>query len=141
VNAQARTLRKNQYLGVIILVISLSEGTAVFTAEQSQYLAHLFLNMYEFGSYIATIFWGLWLFPLGYLIFKSNFLPKVLGILLIIAGVGYLIDSFILFLAPQYTITITNFTFIGEIAIILWLLVKGVNVEQWNKYSLEGAPS
>ncbi len=119
------------------LVLSDADIVATFTAEQSQYLVRLFLDMYEYGAYIAGIFWGLWLFPLGYLIFKSSFLPKILGILLIIAGVGYLIDSFALFLAPHYGISIVDYTFIGEITITLWLLIKGVNVQQWEKRTLE----
>jgi hypothetical protein len=119
------------------LTLSGPDTIAIFTAEQSQYFVRLFLDMYEYGSYIAGIFWGLWLFPLGFLMFKSNYLPKILGILLIIAGVGYLIDSFVLFLAPHYGITIVDYTFIGEVTITLWLLIKGVNVEQWKKRALE----
>ena len=121
------------------LILSGVDTVAVFTVEQSQYLVRLFLDMHEYGSYIATIFWGLWLFPLGYLIVKSNFIPKILGILLIIAGVGYLIESFVLFLAPHYAIPFSNFTFIGEVLFPLWLLIKGVDVKQWNKRTLEFA--
>lgn len=121
------------------LVLSGADAVASFTPEQSHYLVHLFLDMYEYGAYIAGLFWGLWLFPLGYLIFKSNFLPKFLAVFLIIAGVGYLFDSFMLFLAPNFGITIVDYTFIGEVAITLWLLIKGVNVEQWEKRTLESA--
>ena len=71
------------------LALSGIDAAALFTVEQSQYFVRLFLDLHEYGSYIAAIFWGLWLFPLGYLIFKSNFLPKFLGVLLIIAGIGY----------------------------------------------------
>lgn len=112
------------------LLLSSADNGALFTIEQSQYLVRLFLDMHEYGSYIAVIFWGLWLFPLGYLIIKSNVLPKILGALLIIAGVGYLIDSSMLFLAPQFSVTFSDFTFIGEILFPLWLLIKGVNIER-----------
>jgi hypothetical protein len=115
-----------------LLLGSAGIGT-VFTIEQSQYLVRLFLDMHEYGSYIAVIFWGLWLFPLGYLVFKSNVMPKILGILLIIAGVGYVIDSFVLFLAPQFLMTFSDFTFIGELLFPLWLLIKGANVERHDR--------
>ncbi|KAA3644984.1 MAG: DUF4386 domain-containing protein [Chloroflexi bacterium] len=129
----------NELNHFVLLALSNVEAGTVFTAGQLQYLVGLSLDMYEFGSYIAAIFWGLWLFPLGYLIYKSNFVPKILGVLLVIAGVGYVVDSFLLFLAPQLGITITDFTFIGEITIMLWLLIKGVNVQAKEKAILEPA--
>lgn len=112
------------------LALSSTNATSVFTASQSQFFVQFFLDMQEFGAYIATIFWGLWLFPLGILIIKSNYVPKILGVLLIVAGVGYLVDSMLLFLAPQFGFTFTDYTFIGEILFLLWLLIKGVNVGQ-----------
>jgi hypothetical protein len=80
---------------------------------------------------------GLWLFPLGYLVFKSGFLPRILGILLIIAGFGYLFEFFTFFLLPDLEITIRMFTFWGEVFLALWLLIKGINVKQWEKRALE----
>jgi len=82
---------------------------------------------------ITQIFWGLWLFPMGYLIFKSGFLPKLIGSLLIVACFGYLTDSFIFFFVLGFGIIFSEFTFLGELLIILWLLIKGVNVEVWEK--------
>jgi hypothetical protein len=120
-----------------VLMLSSADVTAVFTAQQSQYLVRLFFDLHKFGSHIAVIFWGLWLFPLGYLTFKSNFLPKFLGVLLILAGVGYVIDSFTLFLVPQYGIVVSDYTFIGELLLSLWLLIKGIDVKQWQKQSLK----
>ena len=76
---------------------------------------------------------------MGYLVFKSGFLPKIIGALLIVAGFGYLIESLILFFVPDFGITITLFTFLGELLITFWLLIKGVNVEEWNKRALESA--
>jgi hypothetical protein len=114
-----------------------------FTADQLQALVPLFLNLHEHGIFIAQIFWGLWLFPMGYLVFKSGFLPRILGILLMIACFGYLITSFGSLLLPNFgetTIaTIIGFTFYGEMFLALWLLIKGVNVEEWEKRALESA--
>jgi hypothetical protein len=91
----------------------------------------------EHGIGIAYIFWSLWLFPLGYLVLKSDFLPRILGILLMIACFGWLIDFFTFFLFPNFDATINQFTTIGELLFMLWFLIKGVNVQQWEKRALE----
>ncbi|MFK7786359.1 MAG: DUF4386 domain-containing protein [Crocinitomicaceae bacterium] len=85
----------------------------------------MFLSLHEYGVFIAQIFWGIWLFPMGYLAYKSGFIPKVIGVLLMIACFGYLIDSICVLLNVNIGIVFSDFTFLGEIAIILWLLVKG----------------
>jgi hypothetical protein len=86
----------------------------------------LFLNLHEYGVNIAQIFWGIWLFPMGYLVYKSGFIPKLIGVLLYIACFGYLGDSFAFFLDVNLGFVFSEFTFVGEIAIVLWLLIKGV---------------
>jgi hypothetical protein len=86
----------------------------------------LFLNLHEYGVNIAQIFWGIWLFPMGYLVYKSNFIPKIIGILLVVACFGYMGDSLVFFLNVNLGFTFSEFTFVGEIAITLWLLIKGV---------------
>lgn len=108
-----------------------------FTADQLQTLAFLFLRLNRSGGNIAFIFWGLWLLPLGYLVFKSGFLPRILGVLLMIACFGYLLDSFAAFLGIRAGIGL--YTALGEAVFPLWLLLKGVNVEQWKKRTLEYA--
>jgi len=76
---------------------------------------------------------------MGYLVVKSNYIPKIIGILLIVACFGYLIDSFIFFFNPNFGITFSGFTFLGELLITMWLLFKGVDVEQWEKRALASA--
>ena len=102
-------------------------------------LMALFLALHEVGIQIASIFWGLWLFPMGYLVFKSNYIPKIIGILLMIGCFGYLFDSFMFLLVPDFGITVAQFTFIGELLLPLWLVIKGVNVDQWEKQTLKMA--
>jgi hypothetical protein len=97
----------------------------------------LFLDLHEYGILIATIFWGLWLLPLGYLVFKSGYIPRILGVLLIIGGFGYLIDFVVFFIFPNFEVSIGQFTFLGEILLPLWLLIKGVNIGVWEKRALE----
>jgi ascorbate-specific PTS system EIIC-type component UlaA len=90
---------------------------------------------------IVSIFWGLWLLPMGYLVFKSGFMSKIPGVLLIVAGSGYLVDTFARILAPDYgatmIATVIMATMFGEMVFPIWLLIKGVNVETWKKRALE----
>lgn len=116
----------NQFAALLLL--SGADYLTVFTTDQLQSLALLFLRLHSRGGNIAFIFWGLWLFPLGYLVFKSGFFPRILGILLIIACFGYVINSFAIFLG--YTVNVGMFAALGEVLFILWLLIKGVNVEE-----------
>jgi uncharacterized protein DUF4386 len=121
----------------VLLLMSGADYLKAFPIEQLQALAYIFLRLHGQGLNIAQIFWGLWLFPMGYLVFKSGFLPRVLGILLMIACFGYVIQSFAAFLG--YNVSLILFTGWGELLLLLWLLIKGVNVEQWKKRALESA--
>jgi hypothetical protein len=136
-------LNENNQFAVLLLLNGAEffgvDFLTFFTADQMEALVALFLGLRHTGILIAQIFWGLWLFPMGYLVFKSGFLPKIIGALLIVAGFGYLLDSIILFFVPDFGITFSLFTFLGELLITFWLLIKGVNVDEWNKRALESA--
>lgn len=88
-------------------------------------LVVLFSHLHNHGVQLAHIFWGLWLFPLAYLIYHAAFLPKILAILILISGLGYLVDFAITTFFMDSGVTVTQFTFIGEILLPLWLLWKG----------------
>lgn len=106
---------------------------AISSAEQSHSLMMLFLNLNTEGILIATIFWGLWLFPLGYLVFKSGYFPRILGILVIIAGFGFLLSPLTHFLLPNYQTAlapILDTLTIGEILFIAWLVFKGAKIPE-----------
>ncbi|MBI5869382.1 MAG: DUF4386 domain-containing protein [Actinobacteria bacterium] len=122
-----------------LLLASGVDYMGAFSTEQLQALVPFFIELNQYGIAIAGIFWGLWLFPMGYLIFRSGYLPRIIGILLMIACFGYLIDSFAKILIAGYEGDVVMFTFWGEILLPLWLLIKGVNVEQWEKRALESA--
>ena len=122
-----------------LLVLSGANYLTVVPAEQLQAQAMLFLDLHKDGIMIAQVFWGLWLFPMGYLVFKSGFLPRILGVLLMIGSLGYVIDSVMFFLFPQLNVKVGQFTFVGELLFPLWLLIKGVNVEKWKERALESA--
>ena len=93
------------------------------------------LDLQHYGFLIAQIFFGLWLMPLGYLAYRSGMFPKALGIALIVAGVCYLADMLVLFLAPDFGKQINTFLVIpptiAEMWMALYLLVKGVGLRGW----------
>jgi len=112
-----------------LILLSGTDYLKVFQPDQLQAQAMLFINLYKNGSTIAQIPYGVWLLPLGYLVFKSGFLPKILGILLIVDFFGQLIFVFQRFLLPSYEIIsypCSAVGFIAELGLTLWLLVKGV---------------
>ena len=118
----------NQYA---YLLVAGGEYLTVFDTAQLEALALLFLDLHKVGYLIAQVFFGLWLLPLGVLIYKSGFFPRILGVLLVVACVGYVADVLIFALFPQVDLVVSEFTFVGELLLLLWLLVRGVNVEQW----------
>ena len=100
------------------------------TGLQTQVMLHI--DNYNNGLVISQIFWGLWLLPFGYLVYKSGFLPKILGILLMAGCFGYLITFFGGFLYPDFNKTIIADIVgypatLGEFGICLWLLIMGTN--------------
>jgi hypothetical protein len=101
---------------------------SVFTRPQLDALALVFLRLHSHGFLVAAIFWGLWLFPFGLLVYRSGFLPRILGVLLMINCFAYVIPSFTALLLPQYRNVVTRIALpflLGEAAIVLWLLIKG----------------
>ncbi len=110
------------------VMISKGEIWKMLTIEERQDSAMLFLKIHGYGVSTLKIFWGLWLLPLGRLVYQSLFIPKILGVILIVGGIGYVLDSLTNLLLPEYRQVIAPFGLVhslGEILIILWLLIKG----------------
>jgi len=114
----------------VLHLLSDADYLAVFETDQLHAQVMSSLNAFSYGWAIAGIFFGLHLFILGYLVFKSGYIPRILGALLIIAGSGYLIDDFGKILLPDFAVTIAMFTFIGELIFMFWLLWKGGKVPE-----------
>jgi hypothetical protein len=101
---------------------------SLFDKPQQAALAALFLRIHDHGFLINEIFAGLWLFPFGLLVFRSGFLPRILGLLLFVSGFGYLAISGTGLLFPldvERVSRIASPALLGEGGIILWLLIKG----------------
>ena len=115
------------------LLLSGAEYLKVFQADQLQALAMASLVLYKNGFMIAQIFYGAWLFPLGYLVFKSGFLPRILGIVLMLHCAFWLMTALQFFLFPGLAaITYISWPlgFIAEFGLTLWLLIKGAKEQK-----------
>lgn len=111
-------------------VLNLLSGDAylqAFAAEQINSKVMLLLNSYSNGLTLSQVFWGLWLLPFGYLVFKSGFLSKVLGVFLMVGCFGYLIQFVAGTVFPDFVLSdlISLPAAVGEIGIALWLLIAG----------------
>ncbi|SRX76014.1 DUF4386 domain-containing protein [Aequorivita antarctica] len=114
----------------VLSLLDVSTNTYGFSSAQIQSQVMLYLDQYDNGMRMIHIFSGLWLFPFGYLVFKSGFLPKILGVLLMLGCFGYLINFIGHTISPQYAnMGISSYislpASIGEIGICLWLLIMG----------------
>jgi len=111
-----------------LMLVRGSDFLPVFDKPQRDALAMLFLNLRDHQNTAAEILWGLWLFPLAILVYRSRFLPRFLGVWLIVNGFAYVIISLTGELLPQYqnrVFTISTPALFGELAIMLWLVIKG----------------
>ena len=121
---------------VPILLLDNADYLKAFSPQQLQALTYLAIKTHGYGFGIGLIFFGFECLIDGYLIFKSGFLPKTLGVLILIAGLCYLLNSFALLLSPALADTLFPAVllppFIGESAMCLWLIFRGVNLVKWN---------
>jgi Domain of unknown function (DUF4386) len=114
------------------LMILKGELLSTFEVNQSQEVAVLFLRISDYAVLTLELFWGLWLFPLAILVYKSRFLPRFLGVWLFICGFAYVVLCCTSILLPQYKDMAFNLSlpaFFAEVAFMLWLLIMGAKVK------------
>jgi len=115
-----------------LVLLSGADYLSVFTNPQLDALALGFLRLHGSGANVATAFWGLWLFPFGLLVIRSDWFPRILGWLLLVAGFGYLASAFTSIGFPAYRQVVSRIMmplYFGELPIIFWLLIKGADVK------------
>jgi hypothetical protein len=114
-----------------------AEYLKVFSPEQLQALALSYLRAHGLGFGIALLFFSLSLLARGYLLYRSRYFPRILGVLVTVAGAAYLIHSSAVIVAPAVARALVPWilmpAFVGELTFALWLTVKGVNLSQWNE--------
>src|SRR5437899_4121111 len=111
-----------------LVLVRGADFLSIFDKPQREALAMLFLKLHGQGFVVSELFWGLWVFPLGLLVYRSRFLPRFLGVWLALAGFAWVILSLTGILLPQYQDKVFTFTqpaFFGELAFMFWLLIKG----------------
>jgi Domain of unknown function (DUF4386) len=123
------------HLGPLVVLRDLNSSTT-FTADQLRELALTSLKLSAEGLNICMVFFGFYCFLIAYLIFRSTFLPRIIGVLLAIAGLCYLTNSFATFIAPAFAAHLYPYILIpggAELLLAFWLLVIGVNAQRWRE--------
>jgi len=113
----------------VLILLSEADFLSVFHKDQLVSLAYLFVRLHEQGINIASIFWGLWLFPFGILVIKSGFIPRILGYLLYAAAAGYVVAAFTSLLLPDYAGTVGEIALVfemGELPVVFWFLYRAI---------------
>jgi hypothetical protein len=117
----------------VLQLLNTSDYLTGFQPGQLHAQVMLSLNAFRHDWYFGLLFFGLHLGLLGYLVFMSNYIPRIIGILLIVTGLGYLISTLQPYLFPKLNPDVASFTFYGELIFMLWLLIKGSRIRESNK--------
>lgn len=118
--------------GVALLLARGEPFLDAFDTPQRDALAMLFLRLHGQVVVAAELLWGLWLLPLGWLVYRSRFLPRFIGAWLLLNGIAYVAACAVGLLAPQYTQILSRLSFpamFGEVALMLWLVIRGVSAQ------------
>jgi len=120
------------YLAPVLILRDATGYLSTFSPEQLYSVVLLSLKFYSFGGMITTAYYGLGWLIRGYLIYRSGYLPKFIGVLMAIGGLGFVVRNFLLILAPAYAPTwLLMLMFPGGLILGVWLVVKGVDVSKW----------
>jgi Domain of unknown function (DUF4386) len=124
----------NYYAPLILLQ---GVDPSAFEPEQLHAFAYMSLALHAIGFNVAVVFFAFYDLLIGYLVFRSGFLPRILGVLMMVAGFCYLVNSCASFLTPRFAAQLLPYILVpsavGELALCLWLLVVGVDVENWSR--------
>lgn len=133
---EARTMLTLAAVAIPIYLLNQVNHHAAFLSASANDLDRMqfYLDVHRFGNALAGVFFGLWLFPLGHLVYKSGFFPKLLGMALMIGAPGYIILFLQILISPHsqaklWTNPFLVLTHLAELALLLWLLVRGVNLD------------
>jgi hypothetical protein len=116
-----------------LLILQGGSSLSAFTAEQLQALALMFVKLNNYANDIYLVFFGFWCILIGYLIFRSTFLPRILGVLLAISGLGWVTYLYPPVAYRLFIPYIAAASALGEIPLEFWLIVMGLNVQRWKE--------
>ena len=121
----------------VLLMLGKPDFLSAFDPSQLEGLAYLFVQLQNHGIQIIQIFWGLWLIPMGVLVYRSGFIPRIIGVSLWLAALGYLLGNFTFLLLPQYKAVLSPVITgleMFELPIIFWLVIMGVRTPTGESY-------
>jgi hypothetical protein len=141
-NAIGAAIQVASYFPLLLALLATDTTgfTTAFSAAQVEALQHLAIDVHKVGFASAQLFFGTWLFPLGYLVYRSGILPKFLGVLLLLDGVAVLLWFFQALLLPDYPGLVTPglaLSFVAEAGLGLWLLIVGIRVNETGERTTE----
>ncbi|MDF9798691.1 hypothetical protein OKW21_003954 [Catalinimonas alkaloidigena] len=119
----------------VLNYVALNEQANMIMPTQLDQSISLFVSAFRMEWSFALMVFGIYLILLGYLVFKADYVPKIYGILLLLAGLGYFLDTLRAFFLPDLNTSYLMFTFFGELVFMVWLLVKGVKVKEKTEVS------
>ena len=139
VATSVETMNVINHLSALRLVLEVQTVQGV-DPNSAAFLAYMALDEFNTGFGVSLVYFGIYFVMLGYLLSTSRFLPRTIGIFLIIAGICYVTNSFVLFLAPSYSSYLFPYillpSLVAELSTALWLLFKGIDENQWNDWQL-----
>ena len=121
----------NELNHVAMLLIATDQHTFGLNSEQVLSALSFFNQLHQYGLHLTDIFFGLWLLPMGWLVIKSKYIPKFIGGFLLLTCLGYLADVCCFYLMPDFKIVFSEYTWLGEVMMVFWLLFKGVRVDAY----------
>lgn len=127
----------NELNHMAMLLIAMDQNNFGLNSEQILSALSFFHQLHQYGLHLTDIFFGLWLLPMGWLVIKSTYMPKIIGYFLLLTCVGYLADVCCFYLIPNFKFVISEYTWPGEVMMVMWLLIKGVRVEGYESLKRE----
>jgi hypothetical protein len=119
-------------LVTVLRILNTPDYLTLNEPDQVSAQVKLSLNAFRSGWYFGILFFGIHLGLLGYLVFRSKYIPRLIGILLIVAGLGYMLNAVKPFLFPNINFDFAKFTFYGELIFMFWLIIKGSRIQESN---------
>lgn len=124
----------NELNHIAFLLISDLDTNTIWTSDQILSAVSFFNQLHQYGLHLTDIFFGLWLLPMAWLIIRSTYMPKIIGYFLILTCLGYLTDVCTFYLFPDFKIVFSEFAWLGEVMMVLWLLIKGVRIDAYDRF-------
>lgn len=123
----------NELNHIAMLLVATDQNNFGLNTDQVLSALSFFNQLHQYGLHLTDIFFGLWLLPMGWLVIRSTYIPKIIGYFLLLTCFGYLADVCCFYLIPDFKIVFSEYTWPGEVMMVFWLLFKGVRVNAYEQ--------